>query len=495
MSDRAELRRAAIVRIYDVADRTVLVGKDGSAQELSGDSAMLARAVLAFLVEPHTEPEVLAHVEALAGAPIGEGTVVRELLSLLLGSEAIERVGAAPPPARPRPHRPGPRVVLGITGAISTMSTPALVQRLLERGFHVRVAATDEALRFVRAEALEALVHHPVVASMWPASARLPVPHINLAQWADAVVVCPASATTISRLASGDYSSVVAATALATTAPVLVVPSMNPGMLESAPVQRNLEQLVMDGMHVAHPVAGLEVADRPELRVPTRGAAPPAKVVVQLLEAILGARARNGAAAVRSADDWNHVYRHAPAELPWHREDADEDVLAAIDRVAPAPCSVLDIGTGLGTVAIACARRGHRVVATDLSDAALAHARARAGELPIVWLQDDAADTKLHGVFDLAVDRGCLHLLAGEEAAGYAAGLARIVRPHGALVLKTLAGASAAPRQATAYDAERVSALLGSSFALEHDVASTLPGPSDAPQARLFVLRRRDPSA
>src|SRR5690606_15613764 len=114
------------------------------------------------------------------------------------------------------PRGPGPRVVLGVTGAVAAMHTPALVQRLQARGFEVRVAATETALRFVRAEALEALTHRPVVHAIWPVDQVHVVPHIELAQWADAVVVCPASATTIARLATGDHSSVVAAIALAT---------------------------------------------------------------------------------------------------------------------------------------------------------------------------------------------------------------------------------------------------------------------------------------
>lgn len=181
-------------------------------------------------------------------------------------------------PGRPRRTAPGPRVVLGLTGAVASMHAPALVLRMQQRGFRVRVAATAGALRFVQAGALEALAHEPVVAGIWPADERLRVPHIELAEWADAVVVCPASATTISRLATGDHDSIVSAVALSTRAPVLVVPSMNALMLTSPAVQRNLAQLVTDGLHVAAPAAGIEVADHPEARMPAIGAAPPPSV-------------------------------------------------------------------------------------------------------------------------------------------------------------------------------------------------------------------------
>ena len=65
-----KLRRTALARIYDVGETTVLLAKDGRGHELTGDSARLARAVLAFLVEPRTRAEILAHLEALTGGPI-----------------------------------------------------------------------------------------------------------------------------------------------------------------------------------------------------------------------------------------------------------------------------------------------------------------------------------------------------------------------------------------------------------------------------------------
>jgi SAM-dependent methyltransferase/3-polyprenyl-4-hydroxybenzoate decarboxylase len=484
----AKLRRAALVRIYDVGDLTVLLARDGRGHELSGDSARLARAVLAFLHVPHSRAEILAHLEELVGEPIENQAVVVDLIALLIGVEAIESVTAAPP-KHPR-HAPGPRVVVGLTGAVASMHAPALVHALLDRGFNVRVVATSEALRFVRAEPLEALTHHRVVSDLWPTDRDLPVPHINLAEWADAMLVCPASATTIARLATGDHSSIVAATALATKAPVMIVPSMNGAMYGSPAVQRNLAQLVDDGVHVVHPGAGIEVADRPEDRVATLGAAPPPSVVLQLFETMMRTRAKRGALAPRSADDWDVVYRRAADELPWHREELDGDLLLELQQIAPTPAAVLDVGTGLGTFAVRCAAFGHRVVATDVSSRALERARALAEDVAVVWLQDDITATKLHARFDVVIDRGCLHLLDAEAAARYADAMRRLVPAGGHLLLKTFVEASAASRGAHPYDAARVQALFGDAFALAREHASTLPGPSEAPAARLFVLRR-----
>lgn len=482
-----KLRRAPQARLLDVGEALVLVSQGGEGRELHAESAALARAVLELLMVPRTGRELLVELEALSGGPIERPAVIGELLGLLRDAGAIESATASPRPARR--VIPGPRVVLGITGAVATMHAPAVVQAMQARGFRVRVAATDGALRFVRTEALEALVHEPVVAGLWPTGDRLHVPHIELAQWADAVVVCPASATTIGRLAGGDFGSIVSAIALSTRAPVLVVPSMNEAMLTSAAVHRNLATLAGDGMHVAGPASGIEVADRPEARIPGLGAAPPPSVVVQLLEAML--RRRGTARRVPEAEDWDAMYRdHLETALPWHAEAADEDLLAAVSRFAAPPSAVLEIGTGLGTLAVELALRGHRVIATDVSGLALERAHARAPDSTVVWIRDDVTASTLHGRFDAIVDRGCLHGLSDAQSRAYAATVTRLLAPGGVLVLKTLAPEVAPHRSVAVHTAATLVALFGSTLELVLDEASTMPGPEGAAPARLVALRR-----
>jgi SAM-dependent methyltransferase/3-polyprenyl-4-hydroxybenzoate decarboxylase len=506
-ADDTPLRRSDSLRAYDVGDRLVLVEPDGNGCELTGDSAMLARFVLTELVAPHTSAEVVAAVARETGAPVEHPQVVHQLLDLLHSVGAIAPVTTRRRLAV-RPHRPR-RLALGLTGAVGTMTSPLLVSALQRAGFDVRVMTTANARRFVTAEALQALTHHPVVERLWPVVERLwpvverlwpdvqgpAVPHLDLARWADAVVVCPASATTISRLATADHDCVVSATALATSAPVLVVPSMNPAMYHGAGVQRNLQQLAADGMHVAHPGRGLEMADAPGQRTPQLGGAVPPDAVVALVEAMLRARAAGQGHAVlpRSAADWDALYRSHPrdADVPWQATTLDEDLARALDEGAPPQSAVLDLGTGLGPVAIACAKRGHRVVATDLSPLALQRAQAAAGDAPIVWVHDDIADTRILGRFDVVVDRGCLHLLDDDARRGYARSLARLTAPGGLVLLKTLAGPEATRRGARPDTTETIEVLLGDAFAIEAEAETTLPGPHDAPAARLFTLRRR----
>ncbi|PRQ09079.1 flavoprotein [Enhygromyxa salina] len=501
-SSPTRLRRAPVVQIYDVRDTMVILAPDGEVRELSGLSAELARAVLQCCLTPCTRAQIVTRLELLTGGPIEEQElgVIDQLLAVLVAAKVLVPTSEQPAPA---PSRPRTRLVLCLSGAIACSLAPGLIQRLLERGFEVRVVATEAALRFVQPEALEALVHFPVLSSLWPEDSGLPVPHINLAQWADAVLVWPATATTISRLATGYHSTLVSAIALCTRAPVVLVPSMNADMYSEPAVARNLQQLAADGMHVVHPGSGTELAHAPDTRLATLGPTPPHAVVVALLETALrierARRADGQPATPRDADEWDRLFRtHQDHELGWHRDALDADMLAVLERAASPGTSVLDIGTGLGVAAIAAARLGCRVVATDIADTALLRARDRAGDSTgdtgIVWLRDDIADTRLYGTFDLLIDRGCLHLLSPEQLQPYAKAVARLTAPGGALLVKTHALSEGRSRGTTPWDRGMIEDLLGAAFTLETDEGSTLPGPAVTTAARLFVLRRRDPA-
>src|SRR5437763_73927 len=147
-----------------------------------------------------------------------------------------------PPPTRPSSDEP--------TAARSG-------RELLVRASAPRVAFAGEAVlaiavsraarRFVPAAALAAITHRAPHTSAWPASPVAPVPHVALAAWADVVLVCPASATTIARIANGDFSDLVSAIALTTRAPVILVPWMNPAMRAATAVVRNLPRCAEDG--------------------------------------------------------------------------------------------------------------------------------------------------------------------------------------------------------------------------------------------------------
>jgi phosphopantothenoylcysteine decarboxylase/phosphopantothenate--cysteine ligase len=164
-------------------------------------------------------------------------------------------------------------VVVGISGAIAATHAPALITALQRRGHTVEVALTATAQRFVSLDALGAIAGREIHTSIWPSRPHAPAPHVALAQWADLVIIYPASATTIGRIANGDFSDLVAAIALTTRAPVVVAPSMNLAMLDAPAVQRNLAQLRADGVVVLHGVPSQEVAEAPSARTSITGAA------------------------------------------------------------------------------------------------------------------------------------------------------------------------------------------------------------------------------
>lgn len=479
------IQRAPVVSMFAVDDALVVLGPDGSGIELEGDAARLAHTVVALLEQPRTGRALLTALATLVGGPIEHPETIEELLGHLHALGAIEHARPRPPSLR----APGPRIVLALCGAAASMHAPSLVQQLQHQGFRVRVAATAGALRFVRAEALESLTHHPVSGSIWPVDASVCVPHIELARWADAVVVCPASATTIARIATGDHDSIVSAIALATTAPVLIVPSMNPTMLAAAAVQRNLEQLVADGMHVAATALGVELADEPESRVALQGAAPPASVVVALLEAML--RRRGPDSRALDAEDWDAMYRdHLPASLPWHDDTADAQLLATVAAACRTPSRVLEIGCGLGTLACALAGAGHRVVATDLSQSAVLAARDRAADAGVLWVRDDITDCRIVGRFDAIVDRACLHGLSDAQVVRYAAAVELLLADDGVLVIKAVSGEGTTVRGAIVRDAPTIAAVFPWCELVEVHAGALGATDGEMP-AQVLVFRRR----
>ena len=235
------LVRAPLGAVAERGGEMLLVGADQSVRQLSGASAELARAVLSFLVSPHSRAELAAHLERLSGSALEHPKVVEDLLKLLLSAGVLRDATAPVRDEGPaRPTTPRARLVLGLTGAIRNRPRAGDHRPLLSSGFDVEIAATRTALRMVSRLALEALTHRRVHASLHGHDPSMPVPHIHLAEWAEAVLIYPATATTISRIAHGDCSDVVAALAIATRAPVLVVPAMNPATCRLPPSQRNL---------------------------------------------------------------------------------------------------------------------------------------------------------------------------------------------------------------------------------------------------------------
>lgn len=418
------------MRIVDHGSSTTVIGAS-CARRFDGDSAALLRAVLELHSEPLSEPQLFDALAERAGVsreqlPAG---AITELVALLEGDGVLVAASAAPP----IPLLGGRRVVLAISGAIAAVDAPAVIRGLQAAGCEVRAALTRAATKLVSRRALEALTHHPVWAGVWRGDAATPVPHVSLAEWAELVLVCPASATTLSRIARGDCGDLVAATVAATRAPVVIAPSMNDAMYRSPAIQANLEALRAHGRYVVHPAIGVEVAHAPHARRAMLGPAPPPQVIVEIARHVLGQLPPR---VPSSAAEWDAVWSTTPAaRLPWYTPALEPAVVAALSAHAARGRRLLDIGTGDGVVAIAAASLGFHVTAIDVAPSALGAARARAGAAQIQLVLDDITQPVIDGSYDVAVDRGVLHALPRERWPAYARGVATRLANGGALLV------------------------------------------------------------
>lgn len=150
----------------------------------------------------------------------------------------------------------GHRILLCVTGGIAAYKAADLVRRLREAGADVRVAMTGNAARFVGAATFQALSGQPVRTSLWDEHAEAAMGHIELARWASAVVVAPASANTLARLAHGLADDLVSTLCLATEAPLAVAPAMNRVMWAHPATQANVATLRGRGVLVLGPATG-----------------------------------------------------------------------------------------------------------------------------------------------------------------------------------------------------------------------------------------------
>lgn len=149
-----------------------------------------------------------------------------------------------------------PNILLAITGGISAYKSAVLARLLIKAGCTVRVMMTDGACEFITPLTLQALTGNEVHTKLLDDEAERGMGHIELAKWADMVVIAPASANTIGKLAGGLADNLVTTVALATTAPIVIVPAMNQAMYVHAIVQDNLAKLTRFGYTVLTPDSG-----------------------------------------------------------------------------------------------------------------------------------------------------------------------------------------------------------------------------------------------
>jgi phosphopantothenoylcysteine decarboxylase / phosphopantothenate---cysteine ligase len=150
----------------------------------------------------------------------------------------------------------GKHVLLGVTGGIAAYKSAELVRRLVERGAEVQVVMTASAREFIGATTFQALSGRPVRDSLWDAAAEAAMGHIELARWADLVLVAPASADFLARLVAGRADDLLSTLCLATSAPIVVAPAMNQQMWANAATQANVATLTQRKIHIVGPAVG-----------------------------------------------------------------------------------------------------------------------------------------------------------------------------------------------------------------------------------------------
>ena len=151
------------------------------------------------------------------------------------------------------PHK---NIILAVTGGIAAYKSAILVRRLKDYGFDVRVVMTQGAQAFITSLTFQALSGNPVHTELLDPEAEAGMGHIELARWADLILVAPASCDSIAKFANGLADDLLSTLYLATKAPVWVAPAMNQQMWAAKATQRNLQTLVEDGVHVIMPDAG-----------------------------------------------------------------------------------------------------------------------------------------------------------------------------------------------------------------------------------------------
>lgn len=151
---------------------------------------------------------------------------------------------------------PEQRIILGITGGIAAYKAAELARLLIKRGFTVQAAMTEAATHFITPATLQALTGQPVLIDQWQDDKGMA--HIHSSRMADAIVIAPATADFIAKLALGLADDLLSTLCLARDCPLLVAPAMNKQMWSNAATQRNVQRLAADGVTLLGPVSGVQ---------------------------------------------------------------------------------------------------------------------------------------------------------------------------------------------------------------------------------------------
>ncbi|MBE9527271.1 MAG: bifunctional phosphopantothenoylcysteine decarboxylase/phosphopantothenate--cysteine ligase CoaBC, partial [Proteobacteria bacterium] len=148
------------------------------------------------------------------------------------------------------------RILLGVCGGIAAYKSAELVRLLRKQGAEVKVVMTHSAMQFISALTFQALSGNPVATELLDADEENAMGHINLARWADKVLIAPATANSIAKFSHGLADDLLSTLYLATDAPVYIAPAMNQAMWNKAITRENIQRLKTHGVHIIGPEAG-----------------------------------------------------------------------------------------------------------------------------------------------------------------------------------------------------------------------------------------------
>jgi cyclopropane fatty-acyl-phospholipid synthase-like methyltransferase len=197
----------------------------------------------------------------------------------------------------------------------------------------------------------------------------------------------------------------------------------------------------------------------------------------------------------RSFPKWDELYRERPVDqLPWFFAELDPDVRGALEAEGIRSGTLLDVGTGPGTQALALAGLGFAVTGTDVSQAAVdqASARAAAAGVRAAFVRDDILATKVGGPFDVLLDRGCFHVMSPAERPRYRESANALVKPGGIFLLKCFSSKQPGEMGPYRFTEVELRALFSPAFEVE-SVRETIYQGTLTPQplALFAVMRRR----
>lgn len=197
----------------------------------------------------------------------------------------------------------------------------------------------------------------------------------------------------------------------------------------------------------------------------------------------------------REFPNWEALYQEKSVEtMPWFNPDLDPDVEEALLTLELGNGSVLDLGTGPGTQAIALAERGFQVIATDLSETAIRQAAEKAAEkgLEISFRQDDILNSHLDRSFDLILDRGCFHVLPPERRGDYVQTVANLLKPKRYLLLKCFSHQQPGEQGPYRFTSEEIGQIFTERFHLRSVAQTVYHGTLDPlPKALFCILEKR----